>query len=378
MKDKPIFSFGKFKIEIGIAGFLYILFSLTYVITHFVNISALIANLLVAISGLLCLVYTMTKVVDSKLIVIGILASLLMLISLVANGNSDIYDVLWIWAYMGVGVLLYHFEINPKVIDFIGYGILFSFIALAVAGTQVTSILFLGSQNIISVFAVFFVAVMFIFHARTEKPLSYIPTLFIIMVSIWSSARSGIVSGLVCLALVVFNNVFIEKKNKLKSMLKWVILVILAMYFLNEFFGDYIINTVLKFDKFGMESTRTDIWRDYLYGMQRDVIYFLFGVPGSDVTLTNLHSYTGNTHNAFLMLHSKFGMIGYIYILINIVRAIVLSIIRKDFAITIALLTTITRSMFDWTAFPGIYDVIFWYMILYVMDKNYDACKKIK
>lgn len=375
MKDNPIFTIGDLKIEIGGDGFLYILFSGVYLVTHLVAIPTMIANMLIAVVGLLCLIYVATKVKLNRLIVIGVIATLLMSFSMLFNSNADIYDILWIWAYMGVGALIYYFTINPKLLSVIGYTVLIIFLAVAIMGREAENILTIGSRNNISTFVIFFISVMFLSQKDSDKSLAYIPALGIILISIWTNCRGGILAGAVCLGFVVFNNVFVVKKQRFSSVVKWIVLAVIAFYFTNKYFGQYILELTAKLDRYGNSSVRTEIWKDYWYGVTHRITYLLFGVPGSDSNLTYLHYYSGNTHNAFIMLHSKFGIVGFLFVVINTIRGMLLSVRKNEFVVFVAIITIIARSMFDWTGFPGLYDVIFWYLILYVMDKGFEYGK---
>ena len=56
--------------------------------------------------------------------------------------------------------------------------------------------------------------------------------------------------------------------------------------------------------------------------------------------------------------------------MINTVLAGVKSLKTKDYVFFNTISVVVFRSFFDWTAFPGIFDIFFWIMIIYVGDKK--------
>ena len=125
---------------------------------------------------------------------------------------------------------------------------------------------------------------------------------------------------------------------------------------------------ISKLDRYGVESERTIIWSEYYKGVSNSVFNFLFGVNGSDPQFTHLSDHEGNTHNAFLMLHAKFGLFGFLLISIYLAKSFVKAYKTRQYVFMALLAVVGIRSIFDWTAFPGLLDVIFYFFILFYKD----------
>ena len=97
------------------------------------------------------------------------------------------------------------------------------------------------------------------------------------------------------------------------------------------------------------------------------------GANTSNGTYQWLSFYNGNTHNSFLMLHAKFGLLALGLLIVLIFLVVHKAIKEKNYIMIIILLAASARMFFDWIAFPGLYDVLFWYMYLYILSRqNYE------
>ena len=83
-----------------------------------------------------------------------------------------------------------------------------------------------------------------------------------------------------------------------------------------------------------------------------------------------LSFYSGNTHNSFLMLHAKFGIVAFLMVIILLFAVLHKSIREKNYIMIVTVMVAIARIFFDWISFPGLYDILFWYMFLYTLDKK--------
>lgn len=78
------------------------------------------------------------------------------------------------------------------------------------------------------------------------------------------------------------------------------------------------------------------------------------------------------------MLHSRFGIIGFCLVCVTLLLYALFSI-KKCHVFEIALIAVLVlRSLYDWTAFTGLYDVFFISLMLVVFLKGLNASNYTK
>lgn len=356
------------------ASFFYILFAIIFIGGHIVDIPPILCNFLIALCGIGALGYCILKKgfggTVSYYIVLGILFSMLMFLSVFYNGNADYLDILWVWAYLGIGALIYEFDIPTKTYWIVAYAVIALIAAYMLTGGAIDGLLKIGSQNNISTYVFFFVLAGYLSQAKDRKPMQYIPTCLVAAISLWSGSRAGLLAAGVLLVCIFLYNFLAMQKGKLKTLGKILALIILGLLAVIYFFGDYMAAFFHKIQNYGGSSVRTEIWAEYIGGMFDSLRNFVFGVKMSDKQYTLLNYYTGNTHNAFLMLHAKYGIVAFVTVLYYTCKALFRSLAEKNTVLIIVLIATAVRMFFDWVAFPGLYDVFIWYVIIYAIDNR--------
>ena len=362
----------KIQLKSARPALMYILFSAIFMGVHIVNISPLIANMTIAMIGLTSLLYSFKnngiRGMNSYLLLLGFFYSVLMVLSILYNGNSDYMDILWIWAYMGIATLTYEFYIPSKVFWGVSYIINILLVIYIISGGDVHNVISWGSQNNISAYIIFFVSMAYLSVMKKKHEISYIPSFLVIAISAWSSSRAGILSALFLIFATFLYNFLCVKGKKIKLLFKWIILIIISIWLVNNFFEQYLVDLSNKISRYGDQSIRTTIWIEYLCGMKNSIGNFLFGVKTTKSAYYWLSYYDGNTHNSFLMLHAKFGICAIILLLILFTKVIKKVIKEKNYIIIIVIITISIRMFFDWIGFTGIYDIIFWYLVLYSLE----------
>ena len=369
-------------LKIHNATIIYILFAMIFMGGHILKIQSLVADFLIALIGLCAFAYGILKKningLNSYLILAGILYSVFMLLSLIYNGNADYMDLLWIWAYMGIAILSYEFAISEKVYWCVAYFIIVLICVYIVKGGAANDLLAMGSQNNISAYVIFFVIMGYLSVMREKKVIKYYAGFLTLAICLWTGSRAGIISSFLLLIGTFLYNFLAVKGQKAKSLVKWCIMIGFGIWAVNHFFGKYLLGLTEKLDRYGNASIRTEIWKEYLHGVLSNVGNFLLGVKTSDGIYRWLSFYNGNTHNSFLMLHAKFGLLAFVLLMILISVVIRKAIKEKNYIMIIVIISASARMFFDWIAFPGLYDILFWYMLLYVFDRcNYD-CQRLE
>ena len=141
--------------------------------------------------------------------------------------------------------------------------------------------------------------------------------------------------------------------------------------------GSFLKTIVVARDNFlsrGLESSgRVSIINEYIRSATSNIRYFIFGVPStsSDIFI----DFNSNFHNSYLRLHSNYGLLGFLLIMIMILVALI-NLIRKKSILHVALLLAfLVRISTDTIAFVGITDPLLFYFIL---PKNFDNVSKVK
>jgi len=366
----------KVKFECKIQYFFLLVFSIVAVGAPLTTLTDDEMNMYKAIVGLACLASFVLSCKDKKLISrvlgYGIAASLLMSISILYNENARWVNLLWIWSYLGAALILFKNGI-PKILAFtIFYVCCLSFCVVAFRGDlQSNEVLEHGSANNISILCIY---CMFLYYISLKddqnKLLPYIPILIVAFLSLWTANRSGILTcGIFFLFVFNINNKLSSKKhNRWKNTFVILALIVLVVYFFINFYAQFDVAMESKMERQGMSSARSILWAEYIKGTFDSLGNLFLGVPGNKYLF--LSYYNGNPHNSFLVAHSKFGLVGFLVILYVIFKTGSISVKRKEWVITATLILVVSRSFFDWTAFPGLYDVMFWYFLFYITQSR--------
>lgn len=342
-------------------------------------------NMIKAIAGLACLgssvVFGSWKF-TSKCIGIAFFLSILMSVSILYNENARFVNILWIWAYMGSAMLLYEYGVIKIYTQTTFYAVcaLFFFLFLT-GGLDVTKILTHGSANHVSILCIYCMSIYYLsleLEKNDSAPL--IPIILVIFLSIVTGCRSGIVAAALFLLLILkFNWKNIRNKTqKTKYIILLIIGAIVVIYAGITYLDQFSEALTSKMDKQGMESARSAIWKEYFSGTFESIESFLFGVPTNQPKYPNLYYYSGNPHNSFLMLHAKYGLAGLLFFGFAIVKAIKKAQKNQDYILKYVIYLIVVRCFFDWTAFPGLYDVFFFYMVFYAFYNKSIFVKRSK
>ena len=246
------------------------------------------------------------------------------------------------------------------------------FVYYAVSGrAAVDEIFHGGSENNISTYCILLMIVYYLTELRAgnSRYISIIPILLILFISMWTATRSALLTlGLFLVFALIFN--FTHNKITFRFVFAYLVIAGLVTYFVIHYIDQYTVALADKIEKYGNESARTDIWAEYINGLFDNAGNFMLGLSGSSVLYPNLCAYHGNAHNAFLMLHSRYGIVGFIIIIGFLLKAVIKLVKNKQIILISLLSVAVLRSMFDWTAFPGPLDIIFYFFILYASDDS--------
>ena len=325
----------------------------------------MISNTLIAGMGMLNLGYSMIKRrLPKKYLLMGFLFTFSMILSILYNENASWMELLWVWCFLGVALVLAQWKINSSAILKVFLIVIAVFAVQIISGVDPQEALVGISGNNISVIVLLFVLLLYMMREEEGRKITYWPCAVAILLSLWGNGRAGMLSsGLLAVLLFLYDYIKVSKFH-ISTLLKIGIVGAIAFMLVGRFFGDYLASLTAKVDYYGYTSSRTEIWAEYLHSAATSLPDFLFGVlPDVDTPL--LVSYAGNTHNAFLMLHEKYGIACFIFVVYGFFKSFFTYIRSKKFVFAIMMIVWCCRSMFDWTGFPGIFDVLFFYFLIH-------------
>lgn len=359
----------------NIAAGLFFTFFIVACLGKALPIPLIVGNVITALIGVITLFYVCITERNSKtptlllLTVFG--ATSLMAVCMAVNGNASPEDLLWPVTYSGpIGILLTK-EIGTRVFYFLFYAIAAFYLTNALLGNDPNSITAASSRNAISVNMLLLVVLLYFFQWQKKSTISLVPAIIAVLLCIYGEGRTGILVSVVLLIIILFQYLFRVKAFALFKIIVTFILVGVALFLISTVFSDALQVLFSRFDREGMDTIRYDIWSSYLAEVFSDSRWFIFGAPTDSSWL--LVYYDGNLHNAFFMLHSRFGIIGFCLLCVTLLFYALYSI-KKCHVFEVALLAVlILRSFYDWTAFTGLYDVLFIALMLTVFLRGFNA-----
>lgn len=378
--------------KITIPNMLMIAFVFFVLLINLIPIPGLIGNALISACGCTCYLYVFWgKRKDKKLWVITGLAfflSICMLISSMYNHNSDLKELLWIWCYIGAALLALCYELDDKWLQVIFYLLSGYFGICIVMHRSVHYILYSTSRNGISSQMLFVMLLIYLCRDK-EKKVIYLPAILNVIISVWALGRAGVLTAVFFLiGIIVYGIVKEGWKEIWRRLIGNIAILVIFLALLSVVFptneslrpedrsemsmeellaqdqdGEISEETFLsRFASYGFKSIRFSIWLEYLDGAVKSTSNFLFGV---DCSKGKLLSYYRQPHNSYLELHAKFGLFGFITVMIMVLITFIRLCRNKEGLLMLLLLTCGLRAMLDWAAFPGALDVYFWFLCFY-------------
>lgn len=273
-------------------------------------------------------------------------------------------ELLWVWCFLGAALVLAQWPVTSSAILKTFLVVLVVFGAQIVAGIDPQEALSGISGNNISVIVLLFVLLLYMKREEEGKKISYWPCAAAILLSLWGNGRAGLLASALLTALVFLYDYVKISKFRISTLIKIGFAAIVVIWLINHYFGNYLDSLNKKVEHYGYSSSRSEIWAEYLRNAFTSLPNFLFGVLANDNT--PLYTFYGkNTHNAFLMLHEKYGIICFVFVVYGFFRAFFTYIRRKKAIFAIMMAVWFCRSMFDWTGFPGIFDALFFYFMIH-------------
>lgn len=312
--------------------------------------------------GILCWIFLFAEFkAVRKITSVLVFLDMVSLIACLINGNVEIYYVALLMGYQGIALSLLIYNENFKILNILFWAVLIFFFAVVILRKDFDSLFYLASENYVSVFLVFFLSTHIIYKNMINKPISIIPCLLVFILCILASGKGGILaSGIMLIGVMGVS-------SKRRGFPVYSKILLLCMIFLVIFFvyKDPIANTLNNFYK--MEG-RIGLWEMYFLQLKGNFNNIIFGAVG--YSKSGIMAKFGHMHNTFLNLHYYFGLLPLIVFIICLIRLLKNNIKKHDYMKAVIIFASVARSMTDITAFPGIFDVLWYYLFFDLFCKE--------
>ncbi|WP_273130282.1 hypothetical protein [Bacillus weihaiensis] len=291
-------------------------------------------------------------------------------IGIVLNGNMNIQELLWPFAFMGITLLFLNFGLPNKVLKYIFYFVCIFFITIIVISGGVDNLNMVSSRNTISIIVLFYFSLYAISNYTNNIKITIYPILLGLIVTIMAIGRSGIFTFSILMVLFLLFR-FDGEKYKIRNPLKLTVILVVAGIILlvsYNFLEVYFAQTISNFENRGLDSVRDILWQDYINKTLTSAKYLFFGTPIGGTYL--LDTFNNNLHNSLLMLHAKYGLLMFVIIVILIINTMVYSMKTKNIVFFILLIALLFRMQFDYTNFNAQLDIILFYLIFATFIKR--------
>ncbi|MFD1037179.1 hypothetical protein ACFQ3N_01890 [Virgibacillus byunsanensis] len=367
MADKPNLVLTKQKMSIGIfPSIILVTYAFVDLIRLFEVVSVVLGNFIFVVLGLISIIYSVLKNgIRRQLPIIYFIwiYTFFGALGILLNGNMELQELIWPFAFMGVATLFLNFTINYKLTRVLYYFVVILFISSIILSNGVDNLNMSSSRNAIGLTVLIYFSIYAISGYIHNRNLTIYPIIMGLIVSTMAIGRSGILVFLVILFLFLlfsFNRKKLNITFFFKSIFVGAFVVIILSIFYN-FLEIYFTSAIINYENRGLESLRTLIWTDYLNKTFTSAGYFLFGAPISGTFI--LERFSQNLHNSFLMLHAKYGIVPFIIVILLVIKAFFHFKKENNLLYSMLLITLLFRMQFDYTNFNAQLDIILFYII---------------
>lgn len=315
--------------------------------------------------GLLCLFAACVEGASSVGVVRAIFAASILsvaaIVSAAYTGNTELYSFVWVWSYLGPALAFYVSGITVRAAKWLAILVSAVYLVFMLLGWDPGDAVAVGSRNIISVYVLFY-GIIYCYVATREGELpSLLPATLGLIVCMWAEGRTGFVASVVLFVFILLDNLYIRRSDVFRFVVP-IIFAVVATAVIAYAFRDQWLSILERFTKSGTTDVgRSYLLEEYATGLGSSAANVFLGVPFSDYYWL---TYFDNPHNSIVFLHSRFGLLGFALVAYYLARA-VFSLSRRHGAFFVAVIAVaILRALTDVTCFTGLFDVLWWIVIL--------------
>lgn len=302
-------------------------------------------------------------------IIAFILSLIFFFLSLIYNHNEDLLSLPIIIVVFVFSYFLIKYRPNYFLSQLIFYTFNLYIIINWFVGILPLEIFSRVSNNNISSISLFLLTILAI-SARKDKYDIFIPSIVFLFVAMYASGRSGVISALFLIVMILLKKLYYSLKNKKFRNLISVSFIVIILVLILSYYSEIYEPVLNRFKSMTIqEDGRYQIIIEYIKSLG-NVANLLLGT--NKMSLSYLQYYNGNTHNSFINLHANFGLIAFVLIFYYSIKAIIYYA-KNNYMYLIFFLTIIIRITFDMLSFIGLFDTLFLFFVLYpyfLKEKN--------
>lgn len=235
------------------------------------------------------------------------------------------------------------------------------------------NIFYNASRNYVSLYLLTLMLLLAIVYHTTQRQLPVVFLYLYFILCIISVGRAGIISGLILVVGDMYNRFFNNGKFQKYNMRFLIGIIILIIGFciigINK---DFIVNKYFfRFvdkNSSGSNYLRLHFLIDYLSSCN-NIWSILFGSNSRNLSKSLIEA-NGNLHNSYLMLHSYVGLFGVFIGIKSLLKVIYIFLKNDNVQLGLLILAFMVRILFDYFLPSQMGDIILWYCIIIVHDKN--------
>lgn len=295
-------------------------------------------------------------------LVVTIIGLLLGSVSYVFNNNNGFFFLFKLLTHLEIAFIIFDNSTSYKFYNKIYYlSIILIIIKWIIVKNE--NVVFNSSRNTISTFLLFLWCIDLFYTFKNNLSIDYKKMIITLILSLLAKGRSGILISIFCSFLIITYNLLFKKDiSKFKT------IIVITSLLIAIFFSLDLVNKYLEsFDRWGMETIRTEFWINYINNVFESSENILLGSKLTDVRTLELYNY--NLHNSFLMLHANYGLIPLLFVVYEILRCIIFSLKNRKFYIFLFSIILLTKGNIDYIIFHSYFDILF-YLILFELKLN--------
>ena len=331
---------------------------ITYFFRTFPKINTTYTNVAMCIVGIITYFWLYFKYSDvrrnSKFIFLFIFFAT---IATFMTNNSNIGNIVVILTNQAIAFVLVKDKSQLKYFHWFLYLICTYMFFVYMIEHKFDNILNRSSSNFVSVILIAFLIMSSIYLISINRKPSMLLMVIGVGMCVLAGGRGGILSILCLCVGILFLNEVSSKSKPIKFLFFLTVgICFFAIYYI------YYDKIVYYLGIVTYDAPRFYIWNLYLTETFNSVRNILVGTPL--ITHQIFVNFSYNLHNIFFNLHAKFGIFPLILVIYGNIKCFIYYIKTKNYYYLLFLGILLLRSFTDFTSFPGVFDIP-WFYLLY-------------
>lgn len=324
-------------------------------------------GLAVALIAGIYAVYIRKKLLKAEMI-FYITLIILHTLSILYNKNLRLTSPIQYFRYIFIAIALARTRLWDKLTKLILWVFMGYFFYCIIKGISPGDALRFASSNGISIHLIIFEVLYLMSRKQKETVDTFLTKILVILVSIWSGSRSGIIATIILLGTsieLIHKNIF--KKNVISFLKRIPVLALILVAFIFRK-GNTILYLLqikrIQRTQIGELHVKDDIRfriiKDFVGRISDSIMNAIFGPPLNEMDIIAEFEY--NPHNSYINAYANFGIIFFL-IIVTLIMVSLWKYLKKRDVFFFLLVCLLMRSFTDITAFVGMYDSLLLYFV---------------